>query len=88
MILVVFKAPGPEMCTFGVLGLLCEATPKPPGFSHDNPEKVAPPANHSRDDWQTWFEVVSLWRLRVVVRVFVGCMVVWCVSRFGGVINM
>ena len=28
------EAPGPEMCTFGVLGLSCEtpAAPKPPGF--------------------------------------------------------
>ena len=33
-ILVVFEAPGAQMCTFGVLGLSCEApaAPKPPGF--------------------------------------------------------
>ena len=36
-ILVVLKRP--EMCTFGVLGLSCEApaAPKPPGVSHDSP---------------------------------------------------
>ena len=35
----VIESRDPQMCTFGVLGLSCEApaAPKPPGLSHDSP---------------------------------------------------
>ena len=43
-IVVVFEAPGPRMCTFGVLGLSCQtpAAPKQPSKHHQNSTRRPP----------------------------------------------